>query len=85
MAGAIGGTSITGLAAGGNYLVSYYDADYVNDAGANGAAIIVVVNTGADTSLTASDFSSAGVSVVGAITMSSSDYASFGAANLVAV
>jgi hypothetical protein len=71
-AAALGGASITGLAANGNYLVSLYDST-------NHQAVIAVVNAGGsgegDNTLAANDFNNAGVAILGVLDMSSSDYA----------
>lgn len=76
---ALGTSTITGLAANGNYVVSVFDST-------NNKAIIGVVNVGgnadADTVLAANDFVNADVAVVGVINMTSADYANFGAVNL---
>jgi hypothetical protein len=82
LAGALGSTSVTGLAANGNYLVSAYDT-------ATGSMLLGVVNVGsnldADTTFAANDLVNGGVSLIGVFTMSEGDYAAFGASNLAAV
>ncbi|MDP1968247.1 MAG: hypothetical protein Q8K31_03555 [Burkholderiaceae bacterium] len=76
---ALGTSTITGLGANGNYVVSVFDST-------NNKAIIGVVNVGgnadADTVLAANDFVNADVAVVGVVNMTSADYANFGAVNL---
>ncbi len=76
---ALGSTTVTTLASSGNYLVSAYDS-------VAGKAVIAVANpgnSGTATALDGADFTT-GVSLVGVLTMSSTDYALFGAGNLVA-
>ena len=80
-AAALGTAVIDTLAANGNYLVSAYDTT-------NSRMVLAVVNvgsnTGGDTNLASSDFTNAGISVVGVFTMSATDYANFGAGQLAA-
>ena len=78
-AAAMGTSSVTGLAANGNYVISVYDTT-------NSKMIVGVVNVGgnadADTALRSNDFVNADIAVVGVIGMSATDYANFGAAQL---
>lgn len=84
-AAAIGSASVTGLAANGTYLVSFYDTT-------NSKMVVVTANTGtnaaANTALASNDFSNANseahVHVVGVVNMTAADYANFGATNLAA-
>jgi hypothetical protein len=80
-ANAMGTASVTGLAANGNYIVSLYDTGV-------GRAVIGVVNVGGsannDTTLSSADFVSADVAVIGTVTMTSGEYATFSATQLAA-
>jgi Ca2+-binding RTX toxin-like protein len=81
-AAAIGTSSVTGLGANGNYLVSVYDTT-------NSKAVIGVVNVGgnadANNILAADDFVTADIAVVGVLNMTAADYANFGTTNLAMV
>ncbi|WP_454714408.1 hypothetical protein [Caulobacter segnis] len=65
---AIGNTSITGLAADGNYLVTVFDG------GSSNKTLLFVVNVGAsgagDTTLSAADFTDTGVALIGYVSTS---------------
>lgn len=75
------GGEITGLANGGNYLVAAYNTT-------DAVMVIGLVNVSSDsaasTSLSAQDFSSTGISIVGMVSMTAADYASFGVNQLAA-
>ena len=81
-AAAIGTASITGLAADGVYLASYYDTT-------NSKMVIFTADTGANvannTTLSSGDLvntTAAFIHVVGVVNMTAADYANFGATNL---
>lgn len=77
---AIGGASITGLAANGNFVVSAYDSG-------SHQMLLAVVNVGGsgagDTVLSATDFTDTTVALIGVLDMTAGDYTSLSATHMI--